>query len=170
MLTELRLEPGWSYLDLGSGAGVTGALVYAICGPDWVTLLDRDQHLPDAVRERLALLGYRPRVVAGDGYAGFPQGCAVRADDVRVHRGVHPRPLRGATRLRRAPVDDHHDSVAQLARASHRREDQTRADHGHPARGPWAGSGLQGGALHPRRPGRRLLGGSPPGSWRRLGD
>ncbi|MFE0055400.1 protein-L-isoaspartate O-methyltransferase family protein [Streptomyces sp. NPDC059003] len=72
MLAELGLEHGRSYLDLGSGSGVTGAVACGICGPDRVTLLDRDPHLTDALRERLALLGYRPHILTGDGYGGCP--------------------------------------------------------------------------------------------------
>ncbi|MFD4480404.1 protein-L-isoaspartate O-methyltransferase [Streptomyces sp. NPDC058471] len=72
MLAELRLEHGLSYLDLGSGSGVTGAVACGICGTDRVTLLDRDPNLTDALRERLALLGYRPHIVTGDGYGGYP--------------------------------------------------------------------------------------------------
>lgn len=71
-LTELRPQRGQSFLDLGSGAGVTGMLACLICGPERVTLVDRDPYLVEAVLERLCLLGLRPHGVTGDGYVGAP--------------------------------------------------------------------------------------------------
>ncbi|MFJ9613474.1 protein-L-isoaspartate O-methyltransferase family protein [Streptomyces noursei] len=71
-LGELQPQRGQSFLDLGSGPGVTGAAACLICGPERVTLVDRDPHLVEAVLERLAPLGLRPRAVTGDGYAGAP--------------------------------------------------------------------------------------------------
>jgi protein-L-isoaspartate O-methyltransferase len=83
MLTGLNLESGQRVLDLGSGAGVTGALICALCGDVNVTLLDRDRQLSAWVRERLELLGYRPSVITGDGLAGCPQD----APFDRIHSG-----------------------------------------------------------------------------------
>ncbi|WP_414169157.1 protein-L-isoaspartate O-methyltransferase family protein [Streptoverticillium reticulum] len=71
-LTELQPERGQSFLDLGSGAGVTGMLACLICGSERVVLVDRDPHLVQAVLERLELLGLRPRAIVGDGYLGAP--------------------------------------------------------------------------------------------------
>ncbi|MFI6689367.1 protein-L-isoaspartate O-methyltransferase [Streptomyces sp. NPDC050485] len=72
MLGRLGLAPGLRFLDLGAGAGVTGALACAVCGPEQVTLLEHDPHLCAGLEERLGDLGYQPRVVAGDALAPWP--------------------------------------------------------------------------------------------------
>lgn len=72
LLEELDLRPGQRVLDVGTGAGVTAAVVCQVCGDQGVVTLDRDRHLTDAAAVRLAGLGFRPHVVCGHGDAGCP--------------------------------------------------------------------------------------------------
>ncbi|MFD7554246.1 protein-L-isoaspartate O-methyltransferase [Streptomyces sp. NPDC059835] len=71
LLQLLDPLPGQRVLDVGSGAGVTAAVVCFVCGDTGVVTLDIDQHVTAAVRERLSALGYRPAAVTGDGTAGW---------------------------------------------------------------------------------------------------
>ncbi|MEV0373332.1 protein-L-isoaspartate O-methyltransferase [Streptomyces sp. NPDC050636] len=71
LLQELDLRPGHRVLDIGTGAGVTAAVACWICGDRGVVTLDRDPHVTDAARVRLADLGYRPTAVTGVGEAGW---------------------------------------------------------------------------------------------------
>ncbi|WP_261994388.1 protein-L-isoaspartate O-methyltransferase family protein [Streptomyces sp. ME109] len=72
LLEELDLRPGQRVLDVGTGAGVTAAVACQVCGDQEVVSLDRDRHLTDAARVRLADLGFRPEVVCGSGEQGLP--------------------------------------------------------------------------------------------------
>ncbi|MFF0160427.1 protein-L-isoaspartate O-methyltransferase [Streptomyces sp. NPDC005263] len=74
LLQDLDLQEGRRVLDVGTGAAVTAAIACWICGDRNVVTMDRDAHLTEAARVRLADLGYRPAVVAGDGAAGWPDG------------------------------------------------------------------------------------------------
>ncbi|WP_063795877.1 methyltransferase domain-containing protein [Streptacidiphilus griseoplanus] len=72
LLQQLDLRPGHRVLDVGTGAGVTAAVACHACGDSGMVTLDRDSHVADAARARLADLGYRPTVVQGDGEHGWP--------------------------------------------------------------------------------------------------
>ncbi|MFF4496207.1 methyltransferase domain-containing protein [Streptomyces sp. NPDC001546] len=72
LLQLLDLRPGQRVLDIGTGAGVTAAVVCFVCGHDRVVTLDIDPHVTAAARERLPALGYRPTAATGDGTAGRP--------------------------------------------------------------------------------------------------
>lgn len=72
LLQELDLRPGQRVLDVGTGAGVTAAVACSVCGDAGVVTVDRDSHVADAARARLADLGYRPTAVHGDGERGWP--------------------------------------------------------------------------------------------------
>ncbi|MER5985400.1 methyltransferase domain-containing protein [Streptomyces sp. NPDC001787] len=72
LLEELDLRPGLRVLDVGTGAGVTAALACQVCGDSGVVTLDRDRHLTEAAKVRLAGLGFRPHVVCGTGDEGCP--------------------------------------------------------------------------------------------------
>ncbi|MEE1790254.1 methyltransferase domain-containing protein [Streptomyces sp. BE308] len=69
---ELDLRPGLRVLDVGTGAGVTAALACQVCGDSGVVALDRQQHLTEAAKMRLAGLGFRPHVVCGTGDESCP--------------------------------------------------------------------------------------------------
>ncbi|MEU8779477.1 methyltransferase domain-containing protein [Streptomyces sp. NPDC048606] len=71
LLQLLDVRPGQRVLDIGSGAGVTAAVMCFVCGDGGVVTLDIDPHVTAAVRERLSALGYRPAAVTGDGTAGW---------------------------------------------------------------------------------------------------
>ncbi|MGW3668165.1 protein-L-isoaspartate O-methyltransferase family protein [Streptomyces sp. NPDC005141] len=73
LLEELDLRPGQRVLDVGTGAGVTAAVVCQVCGDQGVATLDRDRHLTGAAVARLADLGFRPEVVCGSGEQGLPE-------------------------------------------------------------------------------------------------
>ncbi|MCZ1012197.1 methyltransferase [Streptomyces lydicus] len=70
LLQLLELRPGQQVLDVGTGAGVTAAVVCFVCGDVGVVTLDIDPHVTAAARERLSALGFRPTAVTGDGTAG----------------------------------------------------------------------------------------------------
>ncbi|MBB5940255.1 methyltransferase domain-containing protein [Streptomyces zagrosensis] len=72
LLEELDLCPGLRVLDVGTGAGVTAAVAYQVCGDQGVVTLDRYRRLTDAAAARLADLGFRPEVVCGSGEQGVP--------------------------------------------------------------------------------------------------
>ncbi|MFD4258699.1 protein-L-isoaspartate O-methyltransferase [Streptomyces sp. NPDC058534] len=71
LLQQLDLRPGQRVLDVGTGAGVTAAVVCFVCGDAGVVTLDIDPHVTAAARERLSALGYRPTRVTGDGTTGW---------------------------------------------------------------------------------------------------
>ncbi|MFB6988728.1 protein-L-isoaspartate O-methyltransferase [Streptomyces sp. NPDC056304] len=73
LLEELDLRAGLRVLDVGTGAGVTAAVVCQVCGDQGVVTLDRDRHLTSAAAARLASLGFRPEVVCGSGEQGVPR-------------------------------------------------------------------------------------------------
>ncbi|MDU8998739.1 hypothetical protein [Streptomyces mirabilis] len=77
---ELDGRGGHRVLDVGTGAGVTAAVACHIAGDQNVVSIDLDAHLTASAAVRLAALGYRPRVVTGNG----EQGCADFAPYDRV--------------------------------------------------------------------------------------
>ncbi|MEV7907224.1 protein-L-isoaspartate O-methyltransferase family protein [Streptomyces anulatus] len=72
LLQELDLRPGQRVLDVGTGAGITAAVVCQVCGDEGVVTLDRDRHLVESAALRLADLGFRPHLVSGAGGEGCP--------------------------------------------------------------------------------------------------
>ena len=78
MLEQLRLTPGMRVLEIGAGAGYNAALLAELVGPAGsVTSIELDPELADEAAAHLAAAGYSParaRVVAGDGWAGWPGG------------------------------------------------------------------------------------------------
>jgi methyltransferase of ATP-grasp peptide maturase system len=74
LLTLLKVEPASRVLEIGTGTGYNAALLCHRLGDTRVTSIDIDPGLVDQARQRLADLGYRPHLVAGDGAAGVPDG------------------------------------------------------------------------------------------------
>lgn len=78
MLQQLRVEPGMRALEVGAGSGYNAALLAELVGPAGsVISLEIDEALAAAAGARLAALGYPPeraRVIASDGWLGWPPG------------------------------------------------------------------------------------------------
>ncbi len=70
MLGLLEVGDGQRVLEVGTGTGYQAALLCHRLGDAAVTSVDIDAALVEAARERLAALGWRPDLVAGDGAAG----------------------------------------------------------------------------------------------------
>ncbi len=78
MLQQLRAEPGMRVLEVGAGSGYNAALLAELVGPTGsVISLEIDEAMAMAAGERLLAVGYPPeraRVIAGDGWLGWPPG------------------------------------------------------------------------------------------------
>lgn len=70
MLDLLDVRDGSRVLEIGTGTGYNAALLCHRLGDANVTSIDIDAGLVEAARARLADIGYRPRLLAGDGAAG----------------------------------------------------------------------------------------------------
>lgn len=74
MLELLELGPGQRVLEVGAGTGYNAALISRIVGRRGeVTTIDVDPELVRSARSALRGAGYRARVVAGDGRAGWAE-------------------------------------------------------------------------------------------------
>lgn len=78
MLEQLRVKPGMRVLEVGAGSGYNAALLAELVGPTGsVISLEIDSALAADAAKRLAAAGYPPgraRIVAGDGWRGWPEG------------------------------------------------------------------------------------------------
>ncbi|MFD7131294.1 methyltransferase domain-containing protein [Streptomyces sp. NPDC059894] len=72
MLRHGRLAPGLPFLDLGTGAGGLTAYACHGLGNEHVTSLDVDPYLVSVAGERLASLGYHPKMMAADATEHVP--------------------------------------------------------------------------------------------------
>jgi methyltransferase of ATP-grasp peptide maturase system len=70
MLDLLDVRDDSRVLEIGTGTGYNAALLCHRLGDTNVTSIDIDAGLVEAARARLAELGYRPHLLAGDGAAG----------------------------------------------------------------------------------------------------
>ncbi|MFF3610450.1 methyltransferase domain-containing protein [Streptomyces sp. NPDC002580] len=73
MLTELAVRDGDSVLEIGAGTGYNAALLARRLGDDLVTTIDLDAEITETARAHLAVAGYHPEVVTGDGARGVPE-------------------------------------------------------------------------------------------------
>lgn len=73
MLHLLAVTDGHRVLEIGTGTGYDAALLCHRLGDGNVASVDIDAELVDTARTRLACLGYRPYLRAGDGVAGLPE-------------------------------------------------------------------------------------------------
>ena len=78
MLQQLQVRPGMRVLEVGAGSGYNAALLAELVGPTGsVISLEFDGELAAAAGARLAEAGYpqgQARVIAGDGWRGWPSG------------------------------------------------------------------------------------------------
>jgi methyltransferase of ATP-grasp peptide maturase system len=70
MLEALAVADGHRVLEIGTGTGYNAALLSHRLGAAHVASIDLDPGLVANARERLASIGYRPHLVAGDGTHG----------------------------------------------------------------------------------------------------
>ncbi|MGH3633490.1 MAG: methyltransferase domain-containing protein [Mycobacterium sp.] len=73
MLEALDVHDGHTVLEIGTGSGYNAALLSHRLGQGRVFSIDLRPELVDAARKRLATMGYRPVLRAGDGSGGWPE-------------------------------------------------------------------------------------------------
>ncbi|MFI0962187.1 methyltransferase domain-containing protein [Streptomyces sp. NPDC021080] len=73
MLVALEVRDGDAVLEIGAGTGYNAALLAYRLGDELVTTVDLDVEITDAARAHLAVAGYHPTVVTGDGARGVPE-------------------------------------------------------------------------------------------------
>ena len=83
--------PGDRVLEVGTGTGWTAALLSERLGADSVTSVEVDEQVSKNAAGHLEISGHRPRLVVGDGLAGFPDGAPY--DRVHVTCAVREVPL-----------------------------------------------------------------------------
>jgi protein-L-isoaspartate(D-aspartate) O-methyltransferase len=114
MLERLGVEDGDRVLEIGTGTGYNTALLCARLGDANVTSIDIDPVLVDAARGVLATLGYRPKLVAGDGHDGVADAAPYEAILATCAIGHVPPPwiqqLRTGGRIV-APLTGAHDAA-----------------------------------------------------------
>ncbi|ROT32391.1 ATP-grasp peptide maturase system methyltransferase [Micromonospora sp. HM5-17] len=74
MLDALCLSGGERVLEIGTGTGYNAALLAHRLGSANVASVEVDPVVADLARQRLAVCGYRPTVITGDGEQGWPEG------------------------------------------------------------------------------------------------
>ncbi|MGW0391120.1 ATP-grasp peptide maturase system methyltransferase [Streptomyces sp. NPDC003042] len=74
MLEDLDVPDDAKVLEVGTGTGYSTALLCERLGDQCVTSVEHDAGLSATDGERLAAIGYRPRLVVGDGAKGSPEG------------------------------------------------------------------------------------------------
>ncbi len=74
MLEDAEIEDGMSVFQAGGGTDYSTALMCSRLGDQFVTSREYDAGLCAEGLERLASIGYRPRLVSGDAAEGYPQG------------------------------------------------------------------------------------------------
>ncbi|MFC7328709.1 methyltransferase domain-containing protein [Marinactinospora rubrisoli] len=74
MLQALDARDGQRVLEIGTGTGYNTALLCERLGDERVTSVEIDPEVADSAHRALGKLGYRPRLVVGDGVLGVPDG------------------------------------------------------------------------------------------------
>ncbi|MFE9254653.1 methyltransferase domain-containing protein [Streptomyces sp. NPDC006879] len=80
MLHALEVRDGDEVLEIGAGTGYNAALLCHRVGDRRVSTVDLDPEITESARAHLALLGYHPVVITGDG----ARGCPARAPFDRI--------------------------------------------------------------------------------------
>lgn len=92
MMQDLKLKPGCSVLEVGTGSGYQTALLARLC--THVYSIDIVEPLALEAKRRLAALGYtNAQVKAGDGYLGWPEHAPFDAIIVCAAASKVPQPL-----------------------------------------------------------------------------
>jgi methyltransferase of ATP-grasp peptide maturase system len=73
MLEALDVHTGHRVLEIGTGTGYNAALLAHRLGDDHVFSVDVEPDLVDTARERLASIGYHPRLATLDGSGGWAE-------------------------------------------------------------------------------------------------
>jgi protein-L-isoaspartate(D-aspartate) O-methyltransferase len=90
-LRQLDLRPGDRVLEIGTGTGWTAGLLAHLTGdPDSVTTVEVDAELAVTAEDNLRAAGLSPRIVIGNGEAGFPRSAPY--DKVQATCGVRDIP------------------------------------------------------------------------------
>ncbi|WP_326742732.1 methyltransferase domain-containing protein [Streptomyces sp. NBC_01768] len=84
VLQRMRIDAGHTYLDLGTGPGVSLALAAALTGPGRAVGVERDEHMAAFAQKTLGRAGVGARVMTGDAVDGH----AARAPYDRIHSGI----------------------------------------------------------------------------------
>ncbi|HEY8985616.1 MAG TPA: methyltransferase domain-containing protein, partial [Streptomyces sp.] len=74
MLGALGVRDGERVLEIGAGSGYNAGLLAYRLGDRGVVSVDLEPEIVESARRHLAVAGYRPRVVVGDGARGVPDG------------------------------------------------------------------------------------------------
>lgn len=85
-LDLLDVQDGHRVLEIGTGTGWTAALLSWRVGGGNVTSIEVDEHVATRARVNLDRAGYTPRLITGDGAAGWPAGAPY--DRVHITCGV----------------------------------------------------------------------------------
>ncbi|MEV4096272.1 protein-L-isoaspartate(D-aspartate) O-methyltransferase [Streptosporangium saharense] len=72
MFADLSVEDGMRVLEVGTGTGWCAALLSARLGEENVVSVEVDAAVAEAARKALAIAGWHPEVVTGDGLLGHP--------------------------------------------------------------------------------------------------
>ncbi|MDP1823202.1 MAG: protein-L-isoaspartate(D-aspartate) O-methyltransferase [Archangium sp.] len=92
MMQDLRLKPGCTVLEVGTGSGYQTALLARLC--THVYSIDIVEPLALEAKRRLAALGYaNVQVKAGDGYLGWPEHAPFDGIIVCAAASKVPQPL-----------------------------------------------------------------------------
>ncbi|WP_330457893.1 methyltransferase domain-containing protein [Streptomyces sp. NBC_00820] len=74
MLVALEVGAGDRVLEVGAGTGYNAALLaHRLGDDDLVTTVDLEPEITESARQHLAVAGYHPAVVTGDGARGVPE-------------------------------------------------------------------------------------------------
>ncbi|MHB9860076.1 methyltransferase domain-containing protein [Streptomyces sp. YIM S03343] len=99
MLRHGRLGEGLSLLDLGTGASGLTAYACDRFGDACVTSLDVDAYLVSAAGERLASMGYHPKMITADATEHVPGSYDRIVSTVALSPGQGLRPVLGALEI-----------------------------------------------------------------------
>lgn len=99
MLRHGRLGEGLSLLDLGTGAGGLTAYACHRFGDAYVTSLDVDAYLVSVAGERLASMGYHPKMITADATEHVPGSYERIVSTVALSPGPGLRAVLGALEL-----------------------------------------------------------------------